>query len=545
MIKKETQKTKNFGKKVYRYGVELVAVGALTGFFAGLVVTLYNAVAVMAEEFARGYYGYLRENSVLIPLFFLALFFGAVIVGGIVQFIPMIRGSGIPQAEGAARGLLHFKWLRVLSGMFACSLFTIFMGLSAGSEGPSIIIGSSCGYGTSTILRRGETVFRYQVTGGACAGLAVAFNAPLTGMAFSFEEAHKRFTPEVFICAFSSVIVAIITRNVLRGALNLPVTSTFSSFSFEGVEAFNLSFLLMVLLSSVVCGLLGVAFYYLIFFVKKKCKKITFWHGIGVMIIPFLLGGAMSLLTSYAIGGGHSFIDALGSLSKGVETIFSSPVWLTVFIVVCLKFVLTIVNIGVGVPCGAFIPMLSIGAGTGALMSLLGRQLGMDEAYCDLLILICMAVFFTTVVKSPITGIVMVVELTWQFTFLLPVILGVAIGYLIGDVFRTEPIYDRLLDDLMKEKHEHDPLVKMLVKLKVREGGPADGRAIRDVLWPSNAYVVAIERGGVRVQLGGKTVLEGEDILTIEARTENEKEFLSTLNSTAGEILHSERVDSQ
>jgi len=543
MVENNRQKTARFRKKVYRYGVELVAVGALTGFFAGLVVTLYTAAATVIEQFARGYYGYFREHPAFIPLLFVALFLGAVITGGVVKFIPMIRGSGIPQAEGAARGVLHFKWFRVLTGMFASSLFTIFMGLSAGSEGPSIIIGSACGYGTSTMLRRNETVFRYQVTGGACAGLAVAFNAPLTGMAFSFEEAHKRFTPEVFICAFSSVVVAVITRNVLRDALHLSVGSTFASFSFEGVEAFNLPFLLVVLLSSAVCGLLGVLFYYLVLFVKKKCKKITFWHGIGIMTVPFLLGGAASLFTPYAIGGGHSFIDALGSCAEGVTTIFSSPVWLTVLTVIVLKYGLTVMNIGVGVPCGAFIPMLSIGAGLGALMSRLGVMCGMDPVYCDLLVLICMAVFFTTVVKSPITGIVMVVELTWQFTFLLPVIVGVATGYLIGDIFRTEPIYDKLLDDLMAEKHKSEPLIRLLVKVKVREGCPADGRAIRDVLWPSNAYVVAIERNGKRVQLGGKTVLRGEDVLTIEARTENEKEFTHTLTSTAGEILQVDRVD--
>lgn len=538
----KTENRKGFGRKAYRYGVELVAVGALTGFFSGLVVTLYSAVATITEQFARGYYDFIRENPVLIPLLFIALFLGAIIIGGVVKFIPMIRGSGIPQAEGAARGLLHFKWFRVLTGMFASSLFTIFMGLSAGSEGPSIIIGSACGYGTSTVLRRNETVFRYQVTGGACAGLAVAFNAPLTGMAFSFEEAHKRFTPEVFICAFSSVIVAVLTRNLLWRALQLPIESTFSAFSFDGIEVFNVSFLLVVVLSSVVCGLLGVLLYRLIFWVKKQCKKVTFWNGIGIFLIPFLLGGAASLITTYAIGGGHAFIDGLGSLSDGIVTIFSSPVWVTVFIVVVLKFILTVTNIGVGVPCGAFIPMLSIGAGIGSLMSMLGIQFGMDAAYSDLLILICMAVFFTTIVKSPITGIIMVVELTWQFTFLLPVILGVSVGYLIGDFFHTEPIYDVLLDQLMEEKHRSEPLQKLRVKVKVRIGGPADGHAIRDILWPSNAYVVAIEREGERVQLGGKTVLCGNDVLTVEASVEDTKEFLHTLSSTAGGILQQETL---
>ncbi len=195
------QKIQNLGNKAH-YGAQIVSVGALTGLFAGLVVTLYNVLASMAEEFSRGYYDFFREHPAFIPLLFAALFVGAIVIGGVLKFIPMIRGSGIPQTEGATRGLIRFKWYQVLTGMFACSLFTIFMGMSAGSEGPSIQIGGACGYGMSNMLRRGDLVRRYQITGGACAGLAVAFNAPLTGMAFAFEEAHKRFTPEVFVCSF-------------------------------------------------------------------------------------------------------------------------------------------------------------------------------------------------------------------------------------------------------------------------------------------------------------------------------------------------------
>ncbi|MDE5897185.1 MAG: chloride channel protein, partial [Clostridia bacterium] len=197
-------------------GAQIVVVGGLTGLFAGIVVTLYNLLASMTEEFASGYYGFFRDNPAFIPLLFLALALGSVVIGGTLKFLPMIRGSGIPQTEGATRGLIHYKWWQVLPAMFAASLFTIFMGLSAGSEGPSLTVGGACGYGVSDLLKRNAMVRRYQITGGACAGLAVAFNAPLTGMAFAFEEAHKRFTPEVFICAFSSVIVAVLTRNLLR-----------------------------------------------------------------------------------------------------------------------------------------------------------------------------------------------------------------------------------------------------------------------------------------------------------------------------------------
>lgn len=536
------QNLKNIGNVAYHYGVQLVAVGALTGFFAGFVVTFYTLLVSMAEEFSRGYYGFFRDHAAFIPLLFVALFVGAIVIGGMVRFLPMICGSGIPQTEGATRGLLRFKWYQVLTGMFAASLFTIFMGLSAGGEGPSIQIGGACGYGTSVLLKRGEMVRRYQVTGGACAGLAVAFNAPLTGMAFAFEEAHKRFTPEVFICSFSSVVVAVITRNLLRQAMGLSVGAAFSSYTFAGVEAFDFTFCLYVLLAALVCALAGVVFYYLVFRSKKLFDKLTFWKGTGKMIVPFVLAGICGLITANAMGGGQEFIETLGSLSEDVECIFSTPLWITLLIIVVLKYLVTVVNMGAGVPCGAFVPMLAIGAGLGAFMSQLCRMIGMDPAYSDALIMICMAVFFTTVVKAPITGIVMVVELTWNFTFLLPVILGVAVGYLVGDLFRTQPIYDRQLELLLEEKRASVTLKKLTALLRVGHDSPAENRPVRDVLWPSGALVTALQRGEKTIVPDGKTVLMQGDELFIEAETEDEKEFIETISATVGELISIETM---
>lgn len=530
-------KVKKFGDKA-NYGIQIVAVGALTGLFAGVIVTLYSALAKMSEEFSRGYYGFFRENPAFIPLLFLALFAGAIVIGGILKFIPMIRGSGIPQTEGATRGLIRYKWYQVLPSMFACSLFTIFMGLSAGSEGPSIMIGGASGCGVSDVLRRNATVRRYSITGGACAGLAVAFNAPLTGMAFAFEEAHKRFTPEVFVCAFSSVIFAILTRNLLGPCVGVGKGATFTTFVFAEAAYTDYKFYLYVLFAALICALVAVGFYFLLFLSKKVFAKITFWKGMGKFLVPFLVGGAFALVTVNVMGGGHDFIQSLGSASEGVERVFSSPIWATLLIVFVLKLVLTVLNLGAGVPCGIFIPMLAIGAGLGALLSVLCTLMGMPEEYADVLIMICMATFFTTVVKAPITGIVMVVELTWNFTFLLPAILGVAIGYLLGDLFRTEPLYDKLLDGILEgEKKEH---TQITARLRVKEGSMAAGRAVRDVLWPAGARIALLERNGRMTIPDGNSKLEAGDVLTAVGETADEEEFMELLTETVGERLDHE-----
>ena len=146
------KKRKNRGS-VYRNAVQLVAVGAVTGIFAGAVVTLYNLFASSGEEISRDIYAYIRQNPVFIPLLFVVLALGAFLLSAAVRLVPMIKGSGIPQTEGATRGIIRFRWYREAVAMFAASLLSIFMGLSAGSEGPSVEIGGACGDGVACMLR--------------------------------------------------------------------------------------------------------------------------------------------------------------------------------------------------------------------------------------------------------------------------------------------------------------------------------------------------------------------------------------------------------
>ena len=531
------KKRKRIGNRALQSGLQQVAVGALTGVFAGIVVTLYNILASRAEVFSRGVYAYVRSHPAFIPLLFLALVLGAVIIGGVLKWIPMIRGSGIPQTEGATRGLIHFRWYRVLTGMFATSLLTISLGLSAGAEGPSIQVGGACGCGTNDLLRKNETTLRFQITGGACTGLAVAFNAPLTGMAFAFEEAHKRFTPEVFVCSFSSVIMGVLTRNLLRPLLGLPVTAALTTYTLINPD---LSSYLYIFLAATVCGLLGVAFYYLTMTARRGFEKITFFHGMGKMVIPFAAGGVFGLITAYAMGGGHELLSALGGGMEDVERIFDSPLWVTLLAVLVLKLVASVLNIGAGVPCGAFIPMLAVGACAGGLMSIVCVKMGMDPACADILIMICMAAFFTSVVKAPITAIVMVMELTWNFTFLLPVILGVAVGYLTSDIFRTQPLYEKLLEEILEEQRKKNPPRRISFRLRVGKDSPADGRAVRDILWPSDALVVSVLRDGRQLVPDGDTVLRRGDEIVVRGETSKEDSYTETLALTVGELLGKE-----
>ncbi len=509
---------------MYRNFIELVLVGSVTGIFAGVVVTLFNILIGQGEHISQNAYAYVRENPAFIPLLVVGLLVGAFLLGVAVNISSVIRGCGIPQAQGATRGLVPLKWWRELTLMFAASLVSIFMGLSIGAEGPSVLIGACTGDGVSTTLKRDQMIRKYQITGGACAGLAVASNAPLTGMAFAFEEAHKRFTPEVFICAFSSVIFAMLTRTAIYGILEMEVVNAFGSYRFHEMPMENY---LYVLVAGVVCGLLGVIFYKLSFKMRGWFKKINLknpqiTHGVRIAV-AVLLGGIVSYIAVGVMGGGHGLIESLGT-SGGVhapttENAFGlSLVW-TLLVVLLLRFVITTVNVGSGLPCGIFIPIIAIGACIGGLLNEGFLTLGMDAKYSDIMVMICMAAFFTTVVKAPITAIIMICEFTGSFAPLLPVIIAVSIGYIIGEMSKTGGIYEELLEQYEEETGIHERAVKEVFTLAIADGALADKREVCDVLWPAGAWVKEIRRGEEVILPDGQTVLYGGDVLTIVCKT--------------------------
>lgn len=529
--------------------LQLVGLAIITGVFSGTVVTAYNVFAYYGEHYSVAWYEALIANPAFIPLLFLALFTGAILIGTMIKFIPLARGSGIPQIEGAIRGALIFKWFRVLIAGFAASLAAIFLGMSAGSEGPSMLIGGCAGGATGSLLKRDRRKTRYLITGGASAGLAVAFNAPLTGFLFAFEEAHKKFTPEIFITAFFSVVSGVFTRNGLRLLIgiadpSITVGTTFSSFNLSVIETFTDVGKIMgiVLIAAVVTGLLGVGFYYAVLGLRDIFARLTFFKGTGKFLIPFGLAGVFGLISIYEMGGGHSLIEALGTNGGtqpfGVTLNFASSAVVALVVVLVLKLIASLCNMGCGVPCGVFIPMLAIGACVGGLVSTAGQACGMSATYSDVIVMICMATFFATIVKAPMTSIVMVFELTgsYNFNLLLPTMLGVAIGYLIGKLFRTEAIYDVLLQSFIRSDGVAKKGVKERFILRVAPCSPADGKEVHDLLLPWSTVITRLKRGdNDHIVPSGETVVCAGDELTAETETDDREQTLTELTAVVGE----------
>lgn len=511
-------------RRLRSYGLNLILLSVLTGLFAGVVVTFYNICTSYGEGVAEEVYALLIENPAFIPLLFVVLAIGAILIGTLTKFVPMVKGSGIPQTEGAARGLFRIKWYAVMCSMFAGSLVCVFLGLSAGSEGPSVQLGGCAGDAVAVSLKRSYMIRRLQISAGASAGFAVAFNAPITGMIFSVEEAFKSLSPAAFICSAISVITALFVRNSVRGALGFSVGFSFDNFVFAEASYTDIAF---VALGAVIVALVAVAFYYAMFATKKAFTKVKFWDGRGKYLFPFLIAGVFGLITSYCIGGGHGFIDALSTGGTGDISgisVMGLSVGISIAIIVIFRFISMISVMSVGVPCGVFVPMLAVGAGAGALLSVGFQYIGMAPEFSDYFVIICMAVFFTTFVRAPITGICMVFELTGQFKNFLPALLGITIAYIVSEVCHLHPGYEKMLAQFIKSEGLDKNVRKVSLTLKIAEGSQADGNRLRKIIWPANGLVTEVIRADGSTEVpDGATMLAAGDSIVFECETDNEK----------------------
>ena len=298
-----------------------------------------------------------------------------------------------------------------------------------------------------------------------------------------------------------------------------------------------------VVLAGLLCGFLGVGFIKLCFLMRKAFRSLRvkneWWTRVSRVLTAVLIGGTVSLISTLVMGGGHELIESFGTHGGAneyiQENILGAPLLWTLLIVLMLRIFVTSVNVGAGIPCGIFIPVIAMGACVGAMLNNVWISIDPDiKPYCDLLVMICMAAFFTTVVRAPITSIVMICEFTGSFAPLLPVIIAVSVGYIIGEMLRVDGIYEALLEAYEEETGIHERAVNVVFTLQVTSSSIAENREVRDVLWPGNARVKEILRGEEHILPDGSTMLQAQDVLTVVVKTDEPEKIKEELLNIVG-----------
>jgi H+/Cl- antiporter ClcA len=265
-------------------------------------------------------------------------------------------------------------------------------------------------------------------------------------------------------------------------------------------------------LLGVILGGLGVVFNKSILKTQDLYSKIRLIPKNFRIIIPLSFSVILGFFLPQVLGGGHELII----------TVFNTknPTLLFLITLLIIKFVFTMLSYGSGAPGGIFLPLLAIGALIGSIYgSVIVNLFGLDKSFIGTFMILAMAGYFTAVVRAPITGTILITEMTGSFHYLLSLALISITAYIIADLLGSRPIYESLLDRFLRNQDDSQVIGnqrhKAILEYVVCMGSLPDGKMVKDVEWPSHSLLVAVRRGGKEIIPKGDTVLQSGDYLIV------------------------------
>lgn len=417
-----------------RFSLRLLLEGLAVGLGAGISISVFRYLLAGSEILRPVIYHNLREVVAdgqwqWLALYILSFIIIAYLLKLIVAREPMCTGSGIPQIKGILQGDMSMDWFSVLWSKIIGGVLAIGAGMSLGREGPSVQIGACVGQGLSQTSRRTRFESRILMTAGAGAGLAAAFNAPLAGVIFGLEEMQKTISPALLLTGITASITAATVTEVVFGMS--PV------FSMGYLLPLPLNLFDVLVAAGVVIGLLGRLFNIALAYSLDTYSRLGL-SGMKKPLVPLALAGILGFVLPEILGGGNLLVDSL------VVTDYTIGFLCLLFVG---KFLFTMICFGSGVPGGIFLPMLVLGAAGGAVLAKLLVLAGLLPAmyYADIIVF-GMAAYFSSVVKSPVTGSILILEMTGSFQHMLALLVVSLTAYVISDLTGGRPVYDELLD---------------------------------------------------------------------------------------------------
>ena len=455
---------------------------ALVGAGAGLVALLFRAALTGADVLRNGLIAWAQQLPVLgwiFPVLFTLL--GAGISVAITRrYAPEASGSGIPHLEAVLHRLRKLDWKRVLPVKFFGGIIAIGSGLALGREGPTVQMGGAVGEAISRWLKVSERERLTLISAGGGAGLAAAFNAPLAGLIFVLEEVRRDFQPIVFGAAFVAAVVAdVITR---LGSGQFPV------FTIPSYPMPPLTSLPIFALLGVIAGGLGVLFN------RGLLASIRLYSRLPArFVLPAtaLTGGAIGLVGWFSpllISSGHSL----------AETALNGSILLTTIpIFFAIRFLMTTASYSTGAPGGIFAPLLVLGALIGLAIGQIANSIAPSIVPIPAVFAVVgMAAYFTAIVRAPITGIMLILEMTGNYSQMLPLLVGCFCAYAVAELLKDLPIYEALLERDLTRGGDISPLKEpAVVEFIVQNGAPFAGVAVRSLGLPAGCIIVSCADG--------------------------------------------------
>lgn len=408
----------------------LALLAMVAGVVAGLVTALFRLALSKGDEVRNWLIAWAHAQGTVGLAVVLATAAGLTALAAwlVRRFAPHAKGSGIPHVEAVLREDLPPAPLSLIPVKFVGGLLAIATGLALGREGPSVQMGAGLAHLVGSTCRRNHVDRMALLAAGAGAGLATAFNAPVAGSVFVLEELVRRFDTRITVTTLGASASAIaVGRLVLGSAPDFEV----AALPFQSQQSLPLFLLL-----GLICGFLGAAYNWAILGALAGQERL---RRLPVEVRGALVGAAVGLLAWFAprlVGGGESITQ---------DTLTGRQTALALAGMATIRFALGAVSYSAGTPGGLFAPMLAVGAQFGLVMGLAAS--GWFPALVPeprAFAVVGMAAFFTAVVRAPVTGIVLITEMTGSFTLLLPLLAACFPAMAVPTMLRNLPIYDSL-----------------------------------------------------------------------------------------------------
>ena len=455
----------------------------LVGLGAGAMAVIFRALLSGADALRNALITWSHQSPVLgwvLPVLFSAG--GATLSVFLVrQFAPEARGSGIPHLKGVLHRLRDLRWSRVLPTKMFGGVLALGSGMALGREGPTVQMGGAVGDAVARWLNAAPRERLTLTAAGAGAGLAAAFNAPLSGVMFVLEEVQRDFRPIVFGAVFISAVVADIVTRLASGQQPVFAIPAYAMPPLTALPAFAVL--------GLVAGLLGVAF-------NKSLLGVLDWFGrwsgrrmLGVAAVVGAGIGLIGWFSPIGIGSGHVLAE---EVLNGQMLLAAVPFWFA------LRFGMTVISYGTGAPGGIFAPLLVLGALIGLAIGHIAQVIAPQAAPVPTAFAVVgMAAYFTAIVRAPLTGIVLIVEMTGNYEQMLPLLVSCFCAYAVAEVLKDLPIYEALLErDLVRGGLHFSFKQPAVIDLVVEPGSPFDGREVRKLGLPPGCILVRCQDGG-------------------------------------------------
>lgn len=471
----------------------------LIGVLSGLVVVCFRLAIEWTQITLLG-----PSLSPSFPRVVLAPVIAGIVVALLaIHVFPRVRGSGVNQVKSAmyiSNGYVPFS--NVIGKFVACAL-AIGSGQSLGPEDPSLLMGAGIASLIGRSLRLSQEKVRLIAPVGAAAGLAAAFNAPISAVLFVIEEVIGTWSAGVLGAIVLAAVSSVVTMRAFLGPESL--------FRVPPFRVAGPGEMLAYVVLGVAGGAASLLLLKWIVYARPKMQELPRWTEYFQPAAAGLLIGLIGIRVPQVMGAGYAIVD---------QAMHGQFGWQLLLLLAGLKLLATGFSFLSGTPGGMFAPVIFIGA-------MLGGAVGSIEhhffpaltATIGTFALVGIGTLFAGFLRTPITAVFMVIELSGNYTAILPVIISTMIAYGISRAYQKVPLFDLLARQegiVLPSIEERREMTSFVVEDAMRTNGvlvSEPGDHIVEVAKQAEAHPEAALL--LRMRPGEWWLLDREDVLRL------------------------------